>query len=206
MTRAGITFLLLALCPLSVNAATLSSPELNARPGEEVTLAVTLACGAAEQVAGLQFDLQYDASALSIRATEAGTVATAAGKLVSANALGSGRHRVIIAGLNQTGLANGELLRIRFGVSTSAASGRYPLSLSGVVLSDPAGKRLPGDVAVGDVVVSGGSVAAVPVPRAGCGCMNGGTTAQAGLGDVLTFAVGALVLAAAWSSGFRGKI
>ena len=176
----------------SLLAATLSSVDTVALPGEQVTVSLALVPAAGEQVAGLQFDLQFEPQLLALRAIDAGTNATQAGKLVSSNPVGNGKQRVIVAGLNQTAIPAGEIVRVAFALDAQAAPGKYALTLSGLVLSDPAGKRLPGDVAIGAVVVTGDAAPVANPKQQGCGCAAGGETRQA---DMITFGIGALLLA-----------
>lgn len=196
----GLAVLSFLISPAS-HAATLSSADITGLPGDLVAIPVTLAPNAGEQVAGLQFDLLFDPRVLALRSIDAGAAATQAGKLVSSNPVGNGKQRVIVAGLNQTAIPAGEIVRVAFSLDSQTAPGKYPLTASGLVLSDPAGKRLPGDVAIGAVIVTGDAAPVAKPKQQGCGCAAGGETRQA---DMITFGIGAWLLAV-WPARRRGR-
>jgi hypothetical protein len=163
--------LLLLVLSAPAHAATLAASSATATGPAPVTLNIELRSAPGEAVAGVQFELAFAPHALSLQGMEAGPSATAAGKLLSTNPVAAGRHRVIIAGLNQTAIADGPVVLLSITV-TSAAPGTFPVAIENVVLSDPAGKRVPAQATPG-AVVTDDAAPPPPVPAApqrGCGC------------------------------------
>jgi len=189
------------LFPAFAHAATLSCPAVTTA-GEEFVIPLLLQSSGKEQVAGLQFDLALDSSVFALRGVDTGSATTTAGKLVSSNAMGSGKLRIIIAGLNQTAIPNGELIRLRLVPQSGADSGVYELKLSGVVLSDPAGKRLNADLSLGEISLGEGSAPTQPTTRPkGCGCAPGAGEEGNPLADAGVVIVTLLVLLLAGRRG-----
>jgi hypothetical protein len=92
------------------------------------------------QVAGLQFDVLYNPSALSLSSAQAGSAAILASKDIFAfNLVSPGDTRFIIVGLNPNVIGNGSMADLKFQVSSTAPAGPYNLSLSGIVGSDASG-------------------------------------------------------------------
>lgn len=191
------------LFPALARAATLSTPAV-ATDGAEFALPLMLSSLPNEKVAGLQFDLAVDPEVFTVRGVDTGASVTQAGKLVSSNAVGSGRLRVIIAGLNQTAIPDGELIRLRLVPQSDADAGVYELSFSGVVLSDPGGKRLNADTKLGAISINAGEVPMPPTTKSkACGCAPEAGTDASPLADAVVVLVALLVMIIA--GGQRGE-
>lgn len=95
------------------------------------------------QVAGLQFDLVYDPSVLSITTATAGGGAINASKTLSENLISPGNLRIIISGFNQNVFGGGSVAHLTVKVSSGARMGAHFLSLCNVVASDPNGLSVP---------------------------------------------------------------
>jgi uncharacterized protein (TIGR03437 family) len=124
--------------------------------GQTVNLSVELQTQGA-QIAGLQFDILCDRSALTLSAA-AGTAASAAGKSVTSNLLPGGM-RVLIVGLNQTLIGDGSVVNLSISIASGARSGNYPLTITGASGADPSGQSISVSAASGAVVVPGGAPA-----------------------------------------------
>lgn len=181
----------MALLPsTSTFAASITAGSVSAQAGESVTVDISLALEAGELVAGMQFDLHYPAPVASLIEISPGPSATQSAKLVSSNPLGSGRHRVIVAGINQSPIPVGSVVVVRFLLSTTVPPGSHPLTLAGVVLSDPGGRRVPSTIQNGALLAPGGTG---PPPPSGCACTRvEPDEASSASGDALLFALLAL--------------
>ncbi len=124
----------------STHAAGLRVGTCQASPGEEgITVPVILEAAEHELISGVQFDLTLNGDFLSIAGVTAGKAARTAGKEASHYALGPGRHRVIVIGMNKDTLSSGEVVGLRFDVAPGAGNGNFVLHLEEEVLSDPVG-------------------------------------------------------------------
>ena len=137
----------------AVGFAQLSLPAVTAPPGSSLLLPVFFASPSAP-VAGVQFDLQYDAANLTLTAT-LGDAARAAGKSLSLWQLYPGLWRFFIIGLNQTPIAAGPLVNLYASVNPNALPGTYPLQLSNIVAADPGAQPVTVAETDGSVAVQG---------------------------------------------------
>lgn len=116
-----------------------------------VTVPVSMLANGNPAPSTIQFDVSYDASRLSVTDVQVTGAATAAGKQVSiADNPGQGSLRVIIFGLNNSAIADGQLAAIQF---QATGSGQVPLSLSKLVLADPQAAALSADARPGSVTI-----------------------------------------------------
>ena len=113
----------------------------SAQPGASVLLPVAFAAQSSS-VSGLQFDIQYDNSALSLAVT-LGDPALTSGKDLYLADIAPNRKRVLIAGLNQNSIADGTLVNLFVRVGANTPSGVYALNFSGVCATDPSGRSVP---------------------------------------------------------------
>jgi hypothetical protein len=96
------------------------------------------------QVAGLQFDVLYDPSALSLSGAVAGSAAILASKdQFSFNTGSPGDTTFIIFGFNQNVFGDGSVADLTFQVNSNAPAGPYNLFLSGSIGSDSNGSPVP---------------------------------------------------------------
>ena len=125
---------------VSANATSLSifPDPLVASPGNSVRMSVDYKAQGA-QVSGLQFDLLYDPSVLSITTATAGSGAIDASKTLGDNLISPGDLRFIISGVNKNVLGDGSVADLTVQVSNSAPAGPYSLFLRNIVASDPNG-------------------------------------------------------------------
>ena len=122
-----------------LSAATLTVAPASSSPGQPASLVVALQ-NAGAQIAGLQFDLTYDTTALALSAS-AGPVAVSAGK--SAYQAGvSGGRRVLVAGMNKTPIADGNGVALALTGVVGSAPGAYVVTLTNVVATDANGNAV----------------------------------------------------------------
>lgn len=158
-----------------------------------------------EAVSGLQFEIVLDPATAKWEGISAGSAATAAGKMLSFNAVDATRYRVIVAGFNQSVLLNGSVALLRL----SASSAQAQVRLENPVMSDPEGHAVNSSATGGSL--QGGKSApttnAPPPPpakaRPACGCGAADTTSYPGSGDLLVVVSTMLLLLFRWRSAPR---
>src|SRR5580658_70780 len=99
MIFASLSIASVGLPPASVASQMISIPNQSAGPNASVPVQMIFS-PQNDSVSALQFDLQYDPSAISIVVT-AGDAARSAGKSVYYTDLAPGNRRFLIVGLNQ---------------------------------------------------------------------------------------------------------
>jgi uncharacterized protein (TIGR03437 family) len=111
----------------------------SALAGATVLVPVVLTSQSA--VSGIQFDVQFDSSALNFGAI-LGDAATNAAKGLYSSSVAPNRKRFLIIGMNQTAIADGTLLNLFVNISSTAASSVYVLTLANVVATDALGNAI----------------------------------------------------------------
>lgn len=158
-----------------------------------VEMPITLHLAQGESVSGAQFELVFDET-FQCEGFKPGESATASSKMVSANAVEPGRHRVIVAGFNQNNIGTGPIAVARF--SVKAAGGA--LRIENAVLSDPNGHvvavRIPGGAKSAGTEASPSTTAAPPGGKSKCGCASNNDTHQPHAGDSLVVVATLLLL------------
>jgi uncharacterized protein (TIGR03437 family) len=129
-----------------------------------VVIVVSLATGG-RQIAGVQFDFQYDPSAFMLSPV-VDEQARVAGKSIYLSRPSNGQQRAIIIGWNQTPLADGKLLSVFANIRDDAPNGSYGLLLSNPVAVDAAGDPVPIFGASGAITVQAPAGSAPPVVAA----------------------------------------
>jgi uncharacterized protein (TIGR03437 family) len=147
---ARITFLGL---PLLSSAAQVSLPSQSAGPNASVLVSVSF-FPQTDSVSAVQFDLQYDASAMSLIVT-VGDTARSSGKSVYYADLAPDRRRFLIAGLNQNPIPSGPLVNLFINLTQSASTGAHPLAFSNAASTDPYGQAIATTTTDGGVTVEG---------------------------------------------------
>lgn len=107
-----------------------------------------------DAVSGVQFDLEYDSSVMSVTAVP-GDAARQAGKSVYSSDLAPGKKRFIVVALNQTPIPAGTLVTLFVNLNSNAANGRYALTISNAVGTDPDAQPVLSTSADGAVTVQG---------------------------------------------------
>lgn len=122
-------------------------------PGGTVGVPISFASLAGAQVSGIQWQMDFPSSAVSVATVTAGPAATSAGKTISCQTQ-SGRLNCILWGNNQIVLANGTIGTLQLTVPVSATPGSVAITPSGVVASDAFGRAIPATGTNGTLVVS----------------------------------------------------
>ena len=118
----------LAVFTIAANAAELSLDHANLTPGKTADLNVRIAAGATAPT-GVQFDLEYDSTAMDVR-VEAGPVATASEKTLQAAVTPAGKHRVLIIGFNKNVMPDGVVAILHVTLKGEAKAGQtFPISI-----------------------------------------------------------------------------
>jgi uncharacterized protein (TIGR03437 family) len=155
----------------------------SAAPGSSILFPVTFTSQGAS-ISGIQFDLEYDGSAMSL-ATTLGDALRQSGKKMYAADLASNRKRILIVGTNQNPITDGNLFSLFVNVSATAVQGSYLLNISGIIGTNPNG--LPASIlgVAGTLTVSAsGSI----TPLQGNGVLNAASLAVAPVapGEIIT--------------------
>jgi hypothetical protein len=132
-------FALAMLCG-SAPAATSSQISMvsqSAAPGSSILLPIAFVSDGAS-ISGVQFDLEYDQTAMTLAPT-LGDAPRQSGKCMYTADLSSNRTRILIVGLNQNHIADGTLVNLFVNVSVGAPQGSYPMKISEIVGTDPSG-------------------------------------------------------------------
>jgi uncharacterized protein (TIGR03437 family) len=137
----------------SAHCAQLALPTATTPPASSLVIPVTFASQSA-YVTALQFDLQYDTSALSLSAT-AGESARTSGKTLYLWDFAPGKKRFVIMGLNQNPFVDGPLINLFATVSSNAPAGSYPLKLLNVVATDSSAQAVTVKAVDGGITVQG---------------------------------------------------
>jgi uncharacterized protein (TIGR03437 family) len=124
----------------------------------------------ADSISGVQFDLQYDSSSMTLAAT-LGDSAMDSGKSLYCIYLTPNTKRFLVVGPNQNVLSAGVLVNLSVNLNPDAPTGVYPLAFSNVEATDPFGNAASISGACGTITVQGtGDQSAAPQPT---GVLNG---------------------------------
>jgi uncharacterized protein (TIGR03437 family) len=135
---AALAFLALCVAAPAALPAQIVLSNQSASAGASVLSPVAFA-SQASSVSGVQFDLQYNNSAMSLAATLS-AAATNSGKTLFAVNLAPNKKRFLIAGVNQNLIPDGTLMNLSVNISLTAPGGVYALTLSNLIATDPSGK------------------------------------------------------------------
>ena len=105
-------------------------------------------------MSGLQFDLQYDSSAMSLIVT-AGEAARISGKSIYYTDLTPNQRRFIVIGLNQNPIPGGSLIDLFLNLNPNVLTGVYPLVVSNVTTTGTYGQSVPTTGTNGAMTIQG---------------------------------------------------
>jgi uncharacterized protein (TIGR03437 family) len=137
-TRAALVFCAFFVTPLLVFASQIGVSSLSVAAGTSILVPVSFS-GQTSSVSGIQFDVQFDASAMSLGAI-LGDPGANAGKGLYAVNIAPGTKRILIVGQNQNAIPDGTIVNFFINVSPVAASGVYALRFSNIAGTDPSGQ------------------------------------------------------------------
>jgi len=110
--------------------------------GKTVVVPIALSSSGDAEVAGLQCDVLLEGGDARYEGADLGPSGRSADKALSTNAIGRGKVRLILVGLNQNAISDGVVAELRYRITDEAQALGTPV-LSGVILSDPYGVRVP---------------------------------------------------------------
>lgn len=123
--------------------------------GSDVTVPILLE-GATEQgVAALDFRLNYDPEVFQPVSASTGAAASDANKQVQANSTRDGEYSVVMMGMNQSTVADGEVASIRFERVSEPASGRSNVRISRTTLASADGAEIPSEGGTATIELNG---------------------------------------------------
>jgi uncharacterized protein (TIGR03437 family) len=152
----------LLVLPWAALGAQLAVDSLALSPGGSGTVQTSYT-SRGDQISALQFDIQFDSSALSLIVIP-GTSARSASKNLYNADLGAGWHRILVAGLNQHLLSDGPIVTLFVIVLPSANAGAaYSINITNALAADQNGNAVPIPDASGSIAILGqfGDVAAI---------------------------------------------
>jgi hypothetical protein len=135
----------LATCiNLSATAAVIELDTLAMGDGTVAEVPVTIAAEAGEEIASLQFDMHFDDATFDLVDVVPGESSSDALKQVIYSVRSPGVIRVIVAGLNQNVIRDGNIATVLLAPDAEDAVPQT-LSLDSIVISDPFGERVEVD-------------------------------------------------------------
>jgi uncharacterized protein (TIGR03437 family) len=162
--RITLAFVLLVLLTPAWSAE-ISLASYSGNAGSSVLAAVSFAAQGA-LVSGIQLDLEYDSSLMSVVFLIADTGRETQKRIYTSD-LGAGKKRTMLIGLNRTPLPDGVLISAFVNLKANAPVGNFPLKLSQVVCSDPDGRPVSVAGVDGSIQVQATSTAAVSIRQDG---------------------------------------
>jgi uncharacterized protein (TIGR03437 family) len=115
-------------------------PSQSVTAGTSVLVTVTFT-SQQSSVSGIEFDVQFDNSVMSLGAI-LGDTATNAGKGMYTVSIAPNRKRILVSGNNQGLIADGTLISFLVNTSPTAAAGTYALNLSNLAATDPSAQSI----------------------------------------------------------------
>ena len=151
----------LLLSPWGARGAQLAANALTLPPGSSGIVELSYS-SMGDQVTGLQFDVQFDSSALSVLMIPGPVLRSATKNLYGAD-LASGWHRTLVAGLNQNSMTDGAIVTLFVNVLPGATVGTYGLGITNSLGADSSGNAVTVTGALASITISGqlGEVAAI---------------------------------------------
>ncbi len=123
--------------------------------GSDVTVPILLE-GASEQgVSALDFRLNYDPEVFQPVSASTGAAASDANKQVQANSTRDGEYSVVMMGMNQNTVADGEVASIRFERVSEPESGRSNVRISRTTLASADGAEIPSEGGTATIQLNG---------------------------------------------------
>jgi uncharacterized protein (TIGR03437 family) len=138
---------------LGVLASQVSMPDQSASPGSSLLLPIMF-LSQGDSISGIQFDVQYDNSAMDLSAIVGDAARNSEKCLYYAN-LSPNLRRFLMVGLNQNVIPDGTLITLFINVNPNATIGVYPIMFSNVVATDPSGIPAPVSGANGTLTIQG---------------------------------------------------
>ena len=128
------TAVALALLALPASASELSLDQATVTAGKPGTLHATLAAGK-DLPTGIQFDLEYDATALDLT-VELGPAAQQASKSLRSAQIRPGKLRVLIIGFNRTTISDGVIAVVHVSYKGTDSDKTFPIHVTAAAGTD----------------------------------------------------------------------
>lgn len=135
--------------------ADLSIPVQVAGPGDSVVVSAVLTPGS-ELVGSLEFDLQYDGTAMSVLSIP-GVATRNADKIAYYADLSANTRRFVITGINQNPISGGSAIDFFVNLAPGATPGLHALSIANFIATDVLGNVISTTTTSGGVTVQGGT-------------------------------------------------
>ncbi len=150
-----VAFLLVLVCFGGSNAANIALGSATATLGvtPEISISADLSPGSGEEVAALQFDVDFSATNLVLDRVTVGTAAQAVGKGVEFSAVSNSKVRVLVYGSNQNIVSQGRIAQLFFKLASTAVPGVAPLALNQIVMCDKIAAVIASDGTNGAITI-----------------------------------------------------
>ncbi|MFP4172338.1 MAG: cohesin domain-containing protein [Candidatus Hydrogenedentota bacterium] len=123
--------------------------------GSDVTVPILLEGSADQGVSALDFRLNYDPEVFQPVSASTGAAASDANKQVQANSTRDGEYSVVMLGMNQSTIADGEVASVRFERVSEPASGRSNVRVSRTTLASADGAEIPSEGGTATIELNG---------------------------------------------------
>ncbi len=134
--------------------ATVEGNTQNASQGDTVVLTFSFASSTStDKVSSINFDLNYDASNFTLNDVEIGAAASSSSKVISRNTISAGVERIIVYGINNTEISNGELVQANFTIKGGASDGSSAVTITELVAASPTAANIPVTISNAEIVV-----------------------------------------------------
>ncbi len=134
-------------------AAQLSVSGQPGSPGSTLVIPVVFSAQS-DSVSGIQFDLQYENTVMTITANGAGS---SHGKSLYYTDVAANRKRFVLVGSNRDLLTDGPVLNLNVSLKAAAPAGPYQLTTFNVIGTDPSGNPASINSASGRITITGSS-------------------------------------------------
>jgi hypothetical protein len=131
----------------------LSLSTLTGTRGQNVVMPLILTNGGTPQISAVTLEISYDATKLSATQVQIGNAANGAAKTVSSSNPSAGLLRLVIYGLNQNSISNGQITLITFHILSGAATGFTPLNILNLTASNKDGTAVTVTAQNGSITV-----------------------------------------------------
>jgi uncharacterized protein (TIGR03437 family) len=142
---------MVGFCPVRGWAAQLSVSGQPGSPGATLVIPVVFSAQS-DSISGIQFDLQYENSIMSITATPGGS---SQGKSLYYADVAANRKRFVLTAPNRDLLVDGTVVNLNVSIKAAAPAGPYQLTASNVIGTDPSGNPASINAASGKVTLTG---------------------------------------------------
>jgi len=149
----SLVFMSTCTSPSFAEDLTLSLSSDEGVPGQTVSLTLSLSYSPPTSVSGFQLDIEYVTEMLESPSATVGPVLIAADKEISSSQPSSGVFRMVVSGMNQNVIQDGDAATIYFHIKTDATEGITYLTLDNLAATEPNGDPLDVEGIEGSVTV-----------------------------------------------------